>query len=112
VGFAEESKKGGALASGANLPLHPFHVNMTGPSLFQASVELDSRSPSDPAIFRQLFLGCGFFARRQLRLGRQGQWFAGGGFSFPLLFFSLLFSEVSLALCKCVVWLYQLATSQ
>ena len=50
------------------------------------------------------------FARRHLRIGRQRRWVARVGFSFPLLFLSPLFSEVSLALCKRIVWFYQLAT--
>jgi len=50
------------------------------------------------------------FARRQLRIGRRRRWVARVGFSFPLLFLSPLFSEVSLALCKRIVWFYQLAT--
>ena len=55
-------------------------------------------------------LGSGFFARRQLRFGRRGLWVALLGFSFPLLFLLLLFSEVSLALRKRIVWFDQLAT--
>ena len=55
-------------------------------------------------------LGGGFFARRQLRIGRRGRRVARVGFSFPLLFLSPLFSEVSLALCKRIVWFCQWAT--
>jgi hypothetical protein len=37
-------------------------------------------------------------------------WLALLGFSFPLLFLLLLLGEVSLALCKRVVWFCQLAS--